>query len=288
MTAFHVITSMNFFRYFLVFNLFTTGMTGVNAQEQKITRQDLLSLVESESIETYDYFTAGNYPWNFSILDPGFVLVPANGGVMMAGWDAWFLEPQSKKVMAVSTSIADTSVYVVSYDKSGIFLYKLNKAGSNEQTQQLARLDSGIYNLSSSLGATYLWGLNNSGWHLWRVQGAELGLKPLYHTDKAINDLTFINADKVLLACDSSLVVVGENFAPTETMSFDSPIDGVAIDQEGLVYASLAMGVLRINSLKNEEIRPIANLIHGPLKFYKGHLYIHWREYHQVVKLKPK
>jgi len=269
----------------VIFFPFKNGLT-IKCIGQELSSEKIGVLIKIDNdFEDYKYMPNEVVLPNFSILDPGFVLIPQGNGIAVAGWNTWFLDPGKLNYMAGSPLSADTSFYYIGYNSFGVELIKLKKTKGISNKEVIHILPKGIYNFKPvSANLIYLWGLDNKGWHLWSLKNGVR--KPIYHSSTSINDIALINESNLILATGNILLKVSSDQPPVNFFELESSIDGVEIDSDGKLYVSTAGGIIRVNSADGSgDTELIAEKIHGPLILYKEGLYINWLEQSRVVKV---
>jgi hypothetical protein len=254
------------------------------------TSQDLSPLINlKKGYKAHAYPNTKKKPVTFSILQPGFPLVPINGGVYIAGYKSWLLSPRYPAVYSAVENInsKDSSIIILknSTYRKKVLIQRLRKISENDTISSMVNLSYGLYDVKSvNEKRFYIWGIDKKSTNLWSCDFKTL--TPIFTTLSFIQDVEVINENNVLMAIDSSIVTVGLKQAPKELLKLDDFIDGIAIDKDGTAYVSTPKGVLHFTSLEEDDFDVITNKIHGKLRIFNNNLYILWLEANQVVEIK--
>lgn len=248
---------------------------------------DYVSL--KKGIQAYD-FPRSKFPaFSFAVIEPGFPVVPLEGGVYVAGFGWWLAKPQVPLIvsMAQCEKDPDSTILVVKNDatKKKTLLQKVTGLGKEGKVRSSLTLPYGVYDIVSvDNSVCYLYGVDSLGFHLYQSDFS--GLYPIFHSNERINDVDLVNENNVLLAIDSSVVLVGLQQAPKNLIKLDVPVDGVARENDGTLYVSTPQGILHFSSLEDGDFDVITSEIHGNLQIRNGRLFVLWGEHFKVVEIK--
>jgi hypothetical protein len=243
-------------------------------------------------IGTKKGFDENTYPvvkhtiFNFTVIDPGVALVPAAGGIYMAGWKKWFLTPSKINLpYAVDYLPADSSLYFFAATKTKCIVVKLVGPDTAPSFKKILEMPVGNYNLKCATpNLIWIWGKQNGVSCIWRYDMQQLKLFYISPTD--IVDLSASGENDIVIATKNTVVTLGLKHSPKEVIKTDIPIDGVAADFDGTLYVSTQKGILHYLSpelISDADV--ITYGIHGMLRRYGKGLYVLWRENNEILKI---
>jgi hypothetical protein len=235
---------------------------------------------------TVHQFPAGKRsPVNFAIAPPGLVLVPLHGGVFLAGWNGWLIEPSTTIIQSVATG-SDGHLYFITATEQGHAITWRRGGVWSADEQVLATLPLGVYHLLTADGhGVWIWGRTQDG--MWMIAHVRAGdtLRSVYSDSKPITALALAGRDALVAAMRDGIVLLRPGQPPVRLAHVRGVVDGLAVDQGGEIYASTLEGIVKLT--KAGRLEPVASGLHGPLHWSMGNLYVLVREQHRVVQLRP-
>lgn len=254
----------------------------INAYAQNIEVKELINV--NKPFDQNLFPRVNHAIHNFTVMDPGIPVLPIAGGVYIAGWKKWLLNPSAKSIIhAIDYLPKDTSIYLIAERESKKMLLQLKETGSGNATHYLTALPTGCYNIKcAGKNLIYLIGKEDKLWKVWRYNGNQVQV--FFESELPINDIATIGMD-IVMAIGNTVVYYGPKVS-REVIKLDIKVDGVAIDTDGTLYVSTEKGILHYLSpdyISDADI--ITSYIHGKLKVYKKTLYVLWREQNQILEL---
>ncbi|MGI4863788.1 MAG: hypothetical protein ACRYFZ_07665 [Janthinobacterium lividum] len=262
------------------------GMLQVFALHAHAQSKDLAQFIATKKGYEQNPYPKVKNITNFTIMYPGIALVPAGGGIFMAGWQKWFLNPARENLtFAVDYCEADASFYLFTTTKTKSVILKLTENEQSPYTKVL-EMPLGIYGLKAiSPQAFWIWGQQGASWCIWKYDAK--ALKLVYQSAAVIRDVAPLNERTLAVATDHSIITLSQGDAATEIIKMDAQIDGVAIDTDGTLFVSTEKGILHYLSPELADDAEIVTYgIHGIVRRYQKSLYVLWREANQVVEIK--
>lgn len=255
---------------------------GAKAYSQTVEAKELININKPFDQNLFPKVTHAIH--NFAIIDPGISVLPIAGGIYIAGWNKWFLNPSAKSIVhAIGYLPKDTAVYLIAEKENRKILLQLKGSEEKSAPVFLANLPAGSYSLKCvNKNLIYILGKQDKLWKVWKYDGK--ALQPFFTSDIAINDMATTATD-VVMAIGNAIVYYGPKVS-REVIKLDLKIDGVAIDTDGTLYVSTEKGILHYLSpeyISDADI--VTSYIHGKLMIYKKTLYVLWREQNQVLEL---
>jgi hypothetical protein len=277
-----------------VFTFLLSTMVLVNCFGQtQANYRELIKLKKGHRIYNYPN-SLGLKMTVMTVMDPGLCVIPLNYGLFVTGLSSWLAKPDPKNpILGASflNSNGDTAMVLLRLDRTRNKVvvqkaYSLSSpAGSkNLFSMPVSRYDLRVMNEKN----LFLWGEFDGGSALWKSDYS--AVNTVFYTSSVIRDMDYINEKNYVLALDSSVVGLGDKKSPEVLVQFDLPVESVAVDRlnSGAVYVSTRAGVVRVNSLEEEDMDVITTGIHGKLTIYQNRLFILWAEKNQIVEITLK
>ena len=219
---------------------------------------------------------------DFAACEPGFALVPSNGGVLLAGWNAWIIKPGEPRIASVACdahsrlyAIEDGKVVIESASAPGT-TGALTKGESRAiDPPAEADLPAGTWQvLSGAQGPVWLWGKladsNDSSILRWEPPSRELEV--VYSGAHPIRAASVIGTKGFAAVLDEDLVLWEDGHTPFRFGHVGAGIDGLAVDTEGDIFLSSGKGVVEMHADTNWSI--VSAGVHGPLRMRDDVLYV--------------
>lgn len=228
----------------------------------------------------YNYPAVKSLLINFSVLAPGIIMLPLQGGIYMPNFNSWYLKPSKEPLLSASTNLADATLY---YCKNLLDLSMILQVSKNNNTNQVTVVDTfelGFYNVITAGHETYyVIGLNAKGYHIWERENGKRQL--LFESNKPISAFTAINKDAYIMCWDKKLVLMRKGSKPVVLGAFETAADGIAVDGNGKIFVSSGNMIYRIES--KDKFKPLLAGIHGVLQYFSGKLYVLWQEKSKII-----
>jgi len=255
--------------------------------------QRLIKLKKGYTV--YPYPNKGRHSVaGFSVMDPGLALVPLRGGLFVPAFSNWLLMPDTTQPIIGSTYLideADTSLLLLKVDLSRrkVVVQKTKYLHLKDSAKGVFNMPLSRYDIRACNTQTFfLWGDVPNGSALWKSDFKSV--TSLFTSSLAIRDVDFINENNLLLAVDSTIIGVGLKKSPQVLFKMDFPAESVCIDKlgTGAVYVSTPAGILRFNSLEEDNVDVVTERIHGKIRIYQNKLFVLWSEMNQVIEIMLK
>lgn len=219
---------------------------------------------------------------NFAVVPGGIPVVPQRGGLVVAGYSGWYVEPGARPIESVATAAG--RVYITRPDSTGRRVELRAWRPEQRGATSIGWLPAGVYAIAAAPnGTVWAWGLRDGDrWSLWYADSASR-LTPVTESDEPIRALAVSGPNAVVAAIGARLVLLRRGARPVQLAEATADIDGLAVDAAGVVYVSNRQGIYALVSPK--AYVPIAHELHGPMQFSDGALYVLWRERHRVIRL---
>lgn len=218
-------------------------------------------------------------PASFSVTNAGLVLVPTGGGVYLAGWSGWLVEPRTPPVIA-SAPLGDGLV-VASATDSGVVLERWQNGAV---AGRVGQLPLGMYQLATAPnGAIWASGREASG--SWVIYHAESGGLPARVTElrAPILSLGVANDSAAVVAVANEALLVRRGLPPVVIARAHDPIEGVAVEPGGTVLFTTRRGLWRLDGVGHAT--QLASGLHGPLAARGKRIYVMRQDKNDVVTL---
>ena len=206
----------------------------------------------------------------------GVVLVCVNGGVALAGLDGWAVDPVANGLSSVACAGTHDG-----WGLRGVEVVRM-PADNKSPWTVVAKLPAGRYQLvDTGAEEPIVWGQVDATqhWIVARVSGAK-GVV-MFEDARAIGAVAPAGHGALLVAVDKQLLRVDAKGAhPLSTL--DSAPDGLAVGDDGAIFASLPGGVVRMT---RESVKPVAIGMHGPLRIERDSIYFLLADRNAVMRL---
>lgn len=202
-------------------------------------------------------------PNTFGVARSGEVLVPVRGGIAIAGWNGWLVEPQRHRVEGITVD-PEGSLMLLRSAHSGTGLVVIRQVLQG-RTDTLGYLPDGVYRgLADRPGILLVWGRTAAGpWGLWRFAIGKPSRRLLNSADAAIGAAASAGPVAVMVALGPALLLLKAGGQTSRIATLAYPADGLALLADGSVALSGSSGVYRLGP--DGRVYAIATGIRGPL-----------------------
>jgi hypothetical protein len=215
-------------------------------------------------------------PTGFTVCDGGATLVAVGGGVALAGWNGWVLEPGQAPTTDVSCSRG--AAYVLKGRS-------LLRSDLHQQPRLVASLQGDALHLASSRdGGVWIWGKLNPDTSIIHHFDGE-ALREIYRGPTEVLAVATAGQDSVVSVLGRSIVLWQRGMNPSVIANLDADVDGLVMAPDGSLIVSLEQGIVRIDAAG--KTHPLTFGIHGQLVMRSWTLYVLWVAQSRVVRLRP-
>ncbi len=231
-------------------------------------------------IEPLTYPHSDDANKEFAACAPGVVLVPHGGGVVVAGYNGWLIEPQGAPITSVACDEAGDLFFL----QDG----KLKTRHRNGPADEIF-LPPGDYQILATVDPiVWLYGtLDDHRGVIFHYEKKD-GLRLVYAGDKAVQSAAVIGTTGISAVIGEDLYAWRGGPTPTDEGRVGEAVDGLAVGTDGSVFFSGPKGVVRVHSFSQGNVERVAATIHGPLRLRGDVLYVMWRETSAVLRFQPR
>ncbi len=266
--------------------LFSIGSACQNVQE------NLARLIKlKKGFKYYPIPSSQLFVNTLSVMEPGLPLIALDGGLLMPAVKAWLIPPISPYIIACDQIISktDTALELLRIDpvRKNVFLQKVSDLHKVDSKPPLCTIPFGWYDLKVSAdNHSFIWGGDSVVSGVYVYNGTRL--QTLYTSSRPVNDIDLLNNHNLLMAIDSSIVMIGFKQPPKSILKLDIGIDGIAVDTDGTMFVSTLKGILHFNSLDQDDVDVITHSMHGKIRIYRNRLFVLWKEQKEIIEIKLK
>lgn len=230
------------------------------------------------STETFDYPKV-DYPLvSFTVIPPGIIMLPLEGGIYMPGINDWYMQPGEEPILSTTLS-PDGSIYYDKIFENTSHILRAYKENGNTTITVTDTFARGFYTISATASQTYyVSGFNEGGSFVWQRQGEQA--RVLFESRSPITAFCAINSDAFLICHEKTLALFVKGKEPEVIDTLIESAEGIAVDETGRIYVSTKSGIYRQDL---NEATPIAGGVHGVLQYLSGKLYVLWQDQSKVV-----
>lgn len=239
------------------------------------------NLKRAYKVEPLQYPATVSDDAQFAACAPGAALVPYKGGVLVAGYQSWLIEPSGDPITSVGCDEAGDMFLVRG---------KTLEVRHKDRKADLVPLPSGDFQLVATVDPiAWLYGtLADGRGVILRFSQAD-GLSVLYAGDGLVRSAAVIGTTGIAAVIDDHLHTWRNGKAPVDQGVVGSAVDGLAVDGDGSLFISGPKGVVRVTPTKDApKAESVATPIHGPLRLRADVLYVMWRETSSVLRFHPR
>lgn len=220
-------------------------------------------------------------PTGFTVTETGLVLVPVRGGVGVAGWNGWAIEPQQRPVVSVAAT--RDALVVVDATDGGASISRWEK---HAKVGDLGTLPAGVYQVVATPSEA-LWISGRQANGRWALFHAEKGksVGRVAEMDARVEAVAPAGEAAAVAAVGRDLVMLRRGGSPVRLVRTTEDIEGVAVEPRGTVLFTTKSGLFRLD--KPGHARILAVGIHGPVHERAGRIFVLRREQHEVLSLTP-
>jgi hypothetical protein len=227
-------------------------------------------------------------PTGFLLSPEGMALVPMSGGLVLAGWKAWYIEPHGLPILAASYD-EEGSLYVTRpRDTTGLGIVVFAQNRQTSRMEPISELPTGCYQITAALDSgMWAWGADSSmTFRLWYLRRGNSPIS-VYRSREPITAASAARHSVVILGVGNELLLLAKGHAPIRLAHLRNGTDGLAVARDGTVFVSTRAGILAMHRA-GENGSFVARGLHGPMIYQDGNLFVLWRENRRVVRLSPK
>ncbi len=244
---------------------------------------DSLGITILDSTLTYKDF---NYPKikypliSFSVMQPGIIMLPLQGGIYMPNFKTWYLKPGKEPLLSVSPDVKTGTLYYCKNLPNLSMILRVTKENNINSVAVVDTFPRGFYNVvSTGQNSYFVMGLMAQGYGIWQRKGKDLNL--IFESKEPITAFSAIDQYACLICCNKKLLLLKKDEQPTNFGSMEIAADGIAVDGNGEIYLSSGNFIYRI--ISQDKFIPIAAGLHGYLQYSDGKLFVLWQEKSKVI-----
>ena len=222
-------------------------------------------------------------PHSFTVAGPGFVLVPAGDRVDIAGWGANLVPAIGVPILEIAETRKDGELFAVLGGATKEFV-RLIREGGAWKVHPIAELSEGRYHLQPDGGGAVWLGVSD-GRKTNIYHGSAKRIDLVATSDVPLQALASAGPNAAVVALGDTLVLLRSDRTKLALRRIDAPLDGLAVGNDGTVYASTPTGVFAIE--RRSKPKQISRGVHGALLYRAGHLYVLWSERQTIIALRP-
>lgn len=261
------------------------SLVGCGGASPTSTRRPAAPAPQVEVLAKYEVlshpFPAATPPASFAVTKTGMVLVPMAGGVYVAGWRGWLIEPQSPPVIAVA-AVDDGMILATATDSEVV----LARWHAGAPAVPFGTLPAGMYQLTTTpQGALWISGREATG--AWALYFAPKGAGPQRIAELPVPIMSVASANEsgAVLAVGNDLLLVRRSQETVRLARTKDPIEGVAVEARGTVVFTTRLGMYRLDAPGHVNV--LATGLHGPLIIRGNRIYVMRHDRKDVLALTP-
>jgi hypothetical protein len=230
---------------------------------------------QNDSVKIRSYAIGNAYFINyFGLLKPNLAIVPCEGGVFVPNWNLWYFKTQDS-ILSAEPSYLDTTLLITRTSKKYFELVKVSNDTLRKKMIPLVLTRGFVFyavpsNFIKGLSFFVVGCYNKYNICKWYDNKVDT----IFHSDKMIEQIEVINKSTILFCYDSKLVIYPLYGNPS--VLFDAgkyKIFGFTSDEEGGVFISTDIGIIKIDHTKQQYVFP-ANAIKGKLRYSNKEIYV--------------
>jgi hypothetical protein len=222
-------------------------------------------------------------PTNLAVGQMGIPLVPVGGGVAVAGFNGWFIEPPVLPIHSVS--FAPNDILVFTQEMSDGQIAVLRSDARSRAQARVAIVPRGRYQIAAvRTDVVWIWGRQESG--LWTIWHAESGghLREIYQGDTPVTALAAIGEHAAAVAIGSHLLLLRRGALPVQIGRLKDAVHGLASGPQGSLYLTTSRGLFRMDHANR--LTALATGITGPAVYQAGSIYVLERASRRVYRVR--
>jgi hypothetical protein len=230
---------------------------------------------QNDSIKLKSFEIGSKFFVNYlGFVKPNIAIVPCNGGAFSPNWHLWYLKTQDS-ILSVEPSYLDTSLVITRTSRNVFEIMKVSMDTMKKKMTPLVLTRGFVFyavpsNFVKDL-TFYVVGSHNN-FNICQYYNGKVDT--LFNCDKMINQLEVINQSTILFCYDNKLIMYPLAGKPSVLYQADKySIYGFTSDETGGLYVSIDLGIIKINSKKEQTLISTSS-IKGKLRYFNKELYI--------------